>query len=271
MHDTSVLKQVQEALCAHTAAAPESAFFATSYSLTTIAHRSTAQDIDYVDHLVAVATSSATGYSFCPHADRHTAELADLLHRDVRVPGELPTCIRVAAIDAAWATLPRSQAHFSCFASGPPDAKAKLRATLIAEEARRVVADIASPRVLLVGAVGSIVSELRQRDMRVFITELDETLVGSQVAGTEIIHGANTVGLLGEVDVAVVTAMTLATETFDDILTAASEHNTRLVMYSESASNFAPQLLNHGIHATVVEHFPFYMFDGLTPMEVFRR
>lgn len=271
MHDTSVLGQVQEALRAQTAAVPESVFRATSYSVTTIAHRSTAQDINYVDHLVAVATSTTTGYSFCPHEDRHTAELADLLHRDVRVPSDLPACIRVAVTDAAWATLPRAQAHFSCLASGPPDAKAKLRATLIAEEVRRVAAGIASPRVLLVGAVGSIASELQQHHMPVFITELDETLVGSHVAGTEVVHGANTVGLLGQVDVGVITAMTLATETFDDILTAASEHNTRLVMYSESASNFAPQMLNYGIHAAIVEHFPFYMFDGLTPMAVFRK
>ncbi len=273
----SVMQRMHEGLPAFSGDFPPESFVATSYTQTKIAHRSTAADTDYVDRLITVSTEAGTGCCFCPHEDLHTDDLDALLHSDVRQAQATAPCVRIAALDAAWSVAPSRDPLYACEASGPPTQKARLRAALIAAEVAEAAGSprgdgvpVSPVRALMVGAVGSVIHELRGRGMDVAVTELDETLIGREISGVRVTHGDRTIDLLESAQVALVTAMTMATETLDMILERAAEHRTKIVVYSETASNFAPRLLDYGACSVLTEAFPFYMFAGKTLMSVFR-
>lgn len=65
--------------------------------------------------------------------------------------------------------------------------------------------------------------------------------------------------------------MTLATDTLDQILEAAQENDTRVLVFAETGANLGEALCRLGVDTVVGEPFPFYIFHGTSQINVYRR
>ena len=65
--------------------------------------------------------------------------------------------------------------------------------------------------------------------------------------------------------------MTLATEALDDLVSTAKRFGTKTIVFAETGANFGEGYCRSiGIDVTVSEPFPFYIFQGLTTIEIYR-
>jgi hypothetical protein len=73
-------------------------------------------------------------------------------------------------------------------------------------------------------------------------------------------------------DLAVVTGMTLASNTLADIIAVANSSGTPIVLVAETGAWFAPEYRDaYGIHSVVAEPFPFYIFSGPSEINLYRK
>jgi NADH/NAD ratio-sensing transcriptional regulator Rex len=106
----------------------------------------------------------------------------------------------------------------------------------------------------------------------VFATDLDDRLVGQTLHGVKVEHGAKTYSFVEDVDVAIITGMTLTTDSITDIMDTAKRCGTRVLMFAETGANMGEEYTSGevGVDICVSEPFPFYIFQGLTTIEVYR-
>jgi uncharacterized UPF0146 family protein len=181
------------------------------------------------------------------------------------------TCITVAALDSLYASIPRQPA-VTHELRGNPVEKTDRRAAVIVEEAERLLAGRAGTKVVNVGVVGNVLRGLRDLGCDVYATDMEPGTVGTTMHGVEVEDGTRTFDRVAECDLAVVTGMTIATDSLGVIIDTAREHGTRLLVFAETGANFgAEYCASLGVDAVVSEPFPFYIFQGVTRIEVFRR
>jgi hypothetical protein len=226
----------------------------------------------YWAHAIGIATASGSGWCFCPHGSESCGDPGDSRDRDVRDLRDRHTCREIAALDAAFGVTRRPPA-LQCSVPGDPTAKSVFRANLIASEIDRIAQDGAytgRPKLVMVGAVGNILAELFARKYRMHATDFDESLIGRRVAGVLVESGDYTLERIANCDIALVTGMTLATDSLFDILSTARASGTELVFFCQTGGNLASEYISHGARTIVAELFPFYMLPGTTEFLVFR-
>ena len=93
-----------------------------------------------------------------------------------------------------------------------------------------------------------------------------------EMHGVKVDHGARTYSYVEDVDVAIITGMTLTTDSLTDIVDTAKRHDTRVLMFAETGANMGEEYTGDavGVDTCVSEPFPFYIFQGLTTIEVYR-
>jgi hypothetical protein len=65
--------------------------------------------------------------------------------------------------------------------------------------------------------------------------------------------------------------MTLATDSLDLIISEARQAGTKLLIFAETGANFGEEYCRTlGVDTVVSEPFPFYIFQGLSTIEVYR-
>jgi uncharacterized UPF0146 family protein len=127
------------------------------------------------------------------------------------------------------------------------------------------------PRVVNVGVVGNLVSGLAARGCEVLATDLEPEMIGKVVSGVEVQDGTRTFDFVRDADLAVVTGMTLATDSLDLIISEARQAGTKLLIFAETGANFGEEYCRTlGVDTVVSEPFPFYIFQGLSTIEVYR-
>jgi len=185
------------------------------------------------------------------------------------------TALEVAVLDAIYSTLQRK-----------PDKQIKIdgtsvnktvdRTNIIVEETLRLVdknnLKRKRPLIVNVGVVGNFIKALLEADVDVMGADFDPEIVGKKLFGkAEIVHGDNTLEAIKISDVALITGMTLTTNTLNEIIDTAKEYNTKLVMFAETGSNLGDFFVNCGVDCVVGEPFPFYIFQGTSTLNVFRK
>lgn len=183
-------------------------------------------------------------------------------------------CLDISLLDAIYASLPRRPTN-TVTLTGNSLEKAIDRARLVVDEATRLLSNRrhvdTAPTVVNVGVVGHIIDELLNRGYHVFATDLDPSLQGQKFLDRVVVHPGNkTLHFVASSDVAIVTGMTLSTDTLDSIISTAKAHDTKLVVFAETGSSFAPAYLQLGVDCVIAEPFPFYIFQGATLIEVYR-
>ncbi len=227
-------------------------------------------------HYVLVQTSSDQG---CSYFDPTTCKFElpeSLIGESALGLHELPLPIKIAALDASYSIFRDSPNH-QIRIRGSVSEKATMRAKIIYESTIALIGKQRNPELKLklvnVGVVTNIV-KLFTQDFRfeVLATDYDENLIGKEFFGVKIEHGESTLQLVRECNIALITGMTLATETLDNILRVAQENGTLVVMFAETGAHFGREYCNYGIDLVVSEPFPFYLVsNGSSIINVFFR
>lgn len=234
-----------------------------------MAFKPTTSDSAYTDIGILAHT---TGSGFCACFNENPQIDLDLLGKDVREITSRDLSSRIAILDAGFSRLHRPPTY-SMYLQGSIQDKVIARANLITSEMMRFSShtNSSSKKFLVVGAVSNIIKELIKTGAEVFATDLDKTLVNSSLEGVEIEDGLErTIPLLQEVDVALVTGMTLSTDTLDEILTVARKSKVKIVMFAQTGANIAPYYLDFGAKTVLSESFPSCIFPGDTLVKVYR-
>lgn len=228
-------------------------------------------ELGYTDTVI-VAQTSKSGACFC--ADTQFSLEKSVIGQDTRNLLNVNNhYLQIAALDAAFSEFPLLP-DLQFILKGSPAIKASGRTNIVVNEVARIVANrqLAKPCVLTIGTVATMVSELVRRGYRVCCTDLDPVVIGANMSGIIVEDGKQkTLELTAKADIAIATGMTLATQTFDEILHTAIANQTSLVLFAQTGANFAPFLRELGVDTVVSEKFPFYMIPGQSPVEVFRK
>jgi hypothetical protein len=195
-----------------------------------------------------------------------------LLGKDTRTVGHKYRCFEVAALDAMFSAFEkRPDETFTM--TGSSAEKALWRSRIVVDEVMRQleILGIDGGKVVNVGVIGNIMKMLMERGVEVVGTDEDPVLVGSEIGGVPVYDEERTVEFVKECDVAVMTGMIISTDTMDDIMTAARENGTKIVLFCETGANLCEEYVKLGVDSAVSEPFPFYIFGGTTRIDVYRK
>lgn len=226
-------------------------------------------DLPYTDTIIVAQTLGAGG-CYCYGEDPELP--MDILGSDARFVHTASPCIDIALLDAVYSHL-KGVPSYSVWLEGSSQQKAEGRSRIIASEIERTIyeARLIQPAITMVGAVGNVLSGLSRLSDKVFATDFDETLIGKELGGIVVEDGhAYTNKRIEESNIALVTGTTFATDTIDDIMQIARANGVLVIMFCETGSNFASELVNLEAHCVISEEYPYYMFPGITKLSVFR-
>jgi putative heavy-metal chelation protein len=222
---------------------------------------------------IPILLAQTQGLGFCSClADGHVS-LTDFIGKDARLIEHVSRPVEIALLDAIFASFPATP-QSTVVLNGSIHEKAVQRAKLVVNEVLEQIhrVDNHKPRVVNVGAVGNFIRELLQAGLCVKATDLEPTLIGTSLHGVQVQGGESTLPFIAESDVALVTGMTLMTNTLQDIINTAKQSGTKLVMFTLTGAHFAEVYCNaFGIDAVVSEPFPFYSFPGSSLLQVYRK
>lgn len=231
--------------------------------------RPTPVDLTYEDRVVVVTTANAHGVCGCPDLNDHL-DLTQVMEFSISDAEPIHPCLEVALFDALLATEVTSSETLVTI-RGQVAEKAVDRAKLLASLVIEQVGEIKSQdplEVVLIGAVGSIVAELKGKGFSVRVTEKDTSLIGETVCGVVIEDSSMTGQLITQADFAIVTGMVVVTETLGLVMSAAKRGETPLVFFAQSAANIL-RTLEFPTPTTIVdEKFPHYMWPGDSDVSV---
>lgn len=224
------------------------------------------------DFTYVLAQTVGQGCSYCNPSVTLDESLIGMDARSA-VAGDIG--LEVAILDAVFTAF-RGTPAVSHTITGTSVEKTPMRTKVVADEVAYQIARCdslkgAKPTILNIGVVGNFIKEFAFRGYDVLATDFDVNLVGNQINGVPVSDGDETIDLIGRADVAVATGMTLATRTLGDIIETCQKHGTRLVLFAETGANFGEEYCRLGIDAVVSEPFPFYIFQGTSVIDVFRR
>ena len=217
-----------------------------------------------------LAMTRGQGCCYCTGDDPRGRELVGSDARDLV---KEKTCISIATLDSLYAALPRQPAAVHEL-KGNPMEKTGVRTAIILAEAERLLAGVSGrcARVVNVGVVGNVLRDLKLKGFDVCASDLERDIVGSTVHGVEVQDGTKTFDLIGQSDLAIVTGMTIATDSLELIVEEAQKAGTKLLLFAETGANFGEEYCRTiGIDTVVSEPFPFYVFQGVSTIEVYRR
>ncbi|MDF2674031.1 MAG: hypothetical protein K0R09_2299 [Clostridiales bacterium] len=223
--------------------------------------------------IVAQTIGQGCAYSMVTNYDvKYLETLMGKSYLDLKLED---TALEVAILDAIYSTLQRKPDRVVELNGNSVD-KAEDRAKVVAEEAIMLIDNNnlknEKPLVLNVGVVGNIIKELVDRDIDVIGADFDKEIVGKKLFGkAEVIYGDRTLEMVKKCDVAIITGMTLTTNTLDEIINTARSHNTKLVMFAETGSNLGDFYVQNGVDCVIGEPFPFYIFQGKNTINIFRK
>lgn len=183
------------------------------------------------------------------------------------------SCMRIATLDAVFSVFERNPVRTHLI-EGSSIAKTDQRTEIVINEVMSLLDDVDSkrkPRVVNVGVVGNFIRSLVDRGVDVAATDMDESLIGRSISGTIVEGGDSTLQRVSSSDLALVTGMTLTNGTFDKIYEVAKESGTKVVMFNETGANLGESLCRLGVDCVISEPFPFYIFQGQSQIDIYRR
>lgn len=218
----------------------------------------------------SVITAECLHQGACYAAEDVTLD-RDLMGKDARNVDSEYRCVETAILDALYANFNR-QKSYSLYLEGTAKEKARPRAEIVVNEATRFFDNKIGKKALNVGVVGEFIPLLESHGLDVSLTDMDPQLLGHDINGIPVENGElKTLSRVEESDVAIVTGMTISTHTLDDILQIAKKYDTKLVVFAETGAYFGEELCRMGVDTVVSEPFPFYIFDGTSRIDIYRR
>ena len=197
--------------------------------------------------------------------------LSSLIGHNYQEAREACLPIRIAVLDSLFGFGRRiKRPTRQLMQEGTPTEKALWRAKIVGEEVQSL-APLHS-NITILGVSGLIVYRLMQLGYEVSACDLHPALAQIKLPGNiTILNGSHQERCIRNAEVAIVTGMALATETMENVLRCASNHNTKVIIYAQTGANLAPQYLSYGARSVICELIPFYNFEGISKIFVYRR
>jgi putative heavy-metal chelation protein len=223
---------------------------------------------------VALVQVQATGAAYSAYEGIHKSELNALVGNDAReMITEEYSPVNIALLDAMFASLsPKADEEF--LISGKN--KASQRADIICNEVQNMCRKKLIPErpgVVNVGAIGCIIEKLKNKNMLVTATDLDENIINKELCGVNIADGAlHTDELVAEADLAIITGMTISNGSLPEIIKTAKENNTKIMIVAETGAGFGRAYCElFGVDIVVSEPYPFYIFNCHSEIKIYRK
>lgn len=216
--------------------------------------------------------AQTTGQGCC-HCSKNISLEQNLIGKDARKFISSKNCTSIALLDSIYSSIPRTPQQVYEL-KGSLSEKTDKRSAVVTAEAEQLLKDKNSEklRVVNVGVVGDFIKKLQEKNYQTFATDLNESIIGKSIHGVGIAHGSKTLEYIKNCDLAIITGMTLATDTLDEIVSTGKDYGTRFIMFAETGANFAEEYCHTiGIDAVISEPFPFYVHQGISKIEVYRR
>ncbi|MFB0552311.1 MAG: Rossmann-like domain-containing protein [Phycisphaerae bacterium] len=221
------------------------------------------------EYTVVVAQTLHQG---CCYTEEDPVLDRNLLGQDARLIRSSYSSIEIATLDAVYSVFPKRPSR-SFVLDGTALEKSKHRARIVVDEVALQLASTSSLKgktIVNIGVVGNIIRELKVRGATVYATDRDPGLVGTTISDVRV-ESCDTNGQrIAECDLALVTGMALSTETLDEIMRQCAVRNKKLVIFAETGANFAEEYCRLGVDAVISEPFPFYIFSGVSRIDVYR-
>lgn len=219
---------------------------------------------------VIIAQTVGQGCCYC---DRELIIDKSLIGSDARDIILYENCVSIAVLDSIFASMQRhpNEAHQL---DGYSIDKTDKRNSIILKEIVRLLdnGDKEKTTIVNVGVVGNLIKGLKEKGYKVFATDLDKEVIGKSLHGVTVDDGSKTLSYVRDCSLAVVTGMTIATGSLTDIIKTAKRYNTKLLIFAETGANFGEEYCRTiGIDVVISEPFPFYIFQGLSRIEVYRK
>lgn len=209
-------------------------------------------------------------YSTCSFY--HMDKMVQLIGMDCLSSKIEDSALQVACMDALAHKLSYGYSSKIIEIDGKSEDKLHLRSSLIIDEAKRLLGRLSGKKVLNVGVVGDIIKTFIDEGCEVIGTDFDENIIGKTLFGqATIFDGHQTMPLLESVDLAVVTGMTLTTNTLDEIINICKLFSVKLIIFAETGANMGQYYVKRGVDVYIGEKYPFYIFDGKSILEITRK
>jgi len=196
----------------------------------------------------------------------------NLIGQDARKVCSSYSSVEIATLDAAYSVFPKNPVQ-SFVLDGTALEKSKQRARIVVDEVTSQLesnSNLRGTSVVNIGVVGNIIKELKDNGAKVYATDRDPHIVGSLIGGVKVEGCDANKKRIPDCDLALVTGMTLSTRTLEDILNRCKASGTKLVIFAETGANFAEEYCKLGVDAVISEPFPFYIFSGVSKIEIYR-
>lgn len=219
-----------------------------------------------------------TYYQGCSFYQEDTIKLqhvSSLIGQHYEVAKNMKLPIKIAVLDSIFAfgrLLKKPSSHFE--KDGMPSEKAFLRANIVCEEACRLVPARNShqkPIISVLGVSGIIVHQLIKKGYNIIACDLNPNIIGTKICNNVTVrNGLYEKEYIKESDLVIVTGMALETETMENVFKYAQKFNAKVIVYAQTGANIAPWYISCGANTVICEHIPFYNFEGLSKISVYR-
>jgi hypothetical protein len=219
--------------------------------------------------LLAQTSGLGCAYSFRSHYPPE--ELETYLDKDFLTFDTQDAALDVAFLDSAYAACAGRPPDYSETLSGPSVAKMRGRSRIILSEAERLLGTVAGRRVVNVGVVGDILTLFSEHGAHIVGTDFDPAIVGRRLFDmVDIIDGAETLALVAESELCIATGMTIASGAIDAIIARCRANGVKLIVFAETGANLGAYYAENGADVFLGEVFPFYIFNGVSRVDVYR-
>jgi len=221
----------------------------------------------FSDRAVGVA-AGALGYCMVPH--RGEVDLSECLGKDLRTIVAKDAALRTALLDAGFGAVGATMSARNVdeiVLSGAPSNQGEERARSIGSYL--AVGLGISRRLVLVGAVPSLIGALVGHGFSVSAMDYDPELIGGVVEGVTIQWGGDLANSLSDCDVVLATGLVIGTGLVETLIDLKRRFGYRLALYAQSGSRIAPFLCEEGVDIVFAEAFPHYLVGGTSAITVY--
>lgn len=218
-----------------------------------------------------LAQTMGIGCAYSVNEDYPRNKLIEYIGKDFLSSGIDDIALKVSLFDSVYESVRQLKVSRRIQLSGSPNCKMHKRTEIILEEAERMVGSLEGKNVVNVGVVGDILISFSQKGARVVGTDFDPTIIETDAfADISVFDGTRTIDMIRKADLAVVTGMTITTQTIDEIIQVCNERNIPIIVFAETGANLASYYIRHGVNVYLSERFPFYIFSGESFIDVYR-
>jgi hypothetical protein len=178
----------------------------------------------------------------------------------------------VSLLDSCYQNISDLKPIFSETMNADSETKMRWRTRIIKSEAEKLIGSLKDKKVVNVGVVGDILKSFKDEGANVIGTDFDDLIVGKTMFGTvEIRSGSETLNTIKNSDLCIVTGMTIVTKSIDAIITCCLQSDVKIIIFAETGANLGPYYVTKGVDSYVGETFPFYIFNGISIINVYNK